>query len=304
MATVTPPVADLPTAVIGVLGGSGLYAMEGLSDVEELELDTPFGPPSDALVRGRIGDATVVFLARHGRHHSYLPAEVPYRANIWAMRSLGVRWLLSCSAVGSLREELRPKDLVIPDQFIDRTQGRPASFFGEGAVAHVAFADPFCSILSQLLGEAVSEVLPAERALHRGGTYVCMEGPAFSTRAESELYRSWGCDVIGMTNHTEARLAREAEIAYSTLAMVTDYDCWHPDHDAVTVEMVIENLRANATTAQQVIQRATAALQQQRPTSPAHHALKDSLMTPADQVPANTRRRLDLFTTPYWGAFS
>ena len=304
MSTATSPVADLPTAVIGVLGGSGLYAMEGLSEVEELVLETPFGRPSDALVRGRIGAATVIFLARHGRHHSYLPSEVPYRANIWAMRSLGVRWILSCSAVGSLRQELKPLDLVIPDQFIDRTHGRPASFFGQGAVAHIAFGDPFCPVLSTLLSDAVAAVLPADRQLHRGGTYLCMQGPAFSTRAESELYRSWGCDVIGMTNHTEARLAREAEIAYSTLAMVTDYDCWHPEPDAVTVEMVIGNLRANAETAQQVVRQAAAAIDQQRPASSAHHALCNSLMTPADQVPAETRRQLDLFTSPYWGPLS
>ena len=304
MSTATSPVADLPTAVIGVLGGSGLYAMEGLSEVEELVLETPFGRPSDALVRGRIGAATVIFLARHGRHHSYLPSEVPYRANIWAMRSLGVRWILSCSAVGSLRQELKPLDLVIPDQFIDRTHGRPASFFGQGAVAHIAFGDPFCPVLSTLLSDAVAAVLPADRQLHRGGTYLCMQGPAFSTRAESELYRSWGCDVIGMTNHTEARLAREAEIAYSTLAMVTDYDCWHTEHDAVTVEMVIGNLRANAETAQQVVRQAAAAIDQQRPASSAHHALCNSLMTPADQVPAETRRQLDLFTSPYWGPLS
>ena len=301
MSTATSPVADLPTAVIGVLGGSGLYAMEGLSEVEELVLETPFGRPSDALVRGRIGDATVIFLARHGRHHSYLPSEVPYQANIWAMRSLGVRWILSCSAVGSLRQELKPLDLVIPDQFIDRTHGRPATFFGQGAVAHIAFGAPFCPVLSKLLSDAVEAVLPADRQLHRGGTYLCMQGPAFSTKAESELYRSWGCDVIGMTNHTEARLAREAEIAYSTLAMVTDYDCWHPDHDAVTVEMVISNLRANATTAQQVVRHAAQAIQQQRPSSPAHNALQNGLLTAPDAVPQATRQKLDLFTRPYWG---
>jgi len=255
-------------------------------------------------VRGRIGEATVVFLARHGRHHRYLPSEVPYRANIWAMRSLGVRWILSCSAVGSLRQELRPLDLVIPDQFIDRTQGRDASFFGQGAVAHIAFGEPFCPDLSRLLGDAVQAVLPADRQLHRGGTYLCMQGPAFSTKAESELYRSWGCDVIGMTNHTEARLAREAEIAYSTLAMVTDYDCWHPDHDAVTVEMVINNLRANATTAQQVVRHAAQAIQKQKPSSPAHSALQNGLLTAPEAVPAATRQKLDLFTRPYWGAAS
>ncbi len=304
MATAHPPVSDLSEATIGILGGSGLYAMEELRDVEELEVPTPFGQPSDRLIRGSLDGTTVIFLARHGRNHSYLPSEVPYRANIWAMRSLGVRWILSCSAVGSLQEQHRPLDLVIPDQFIDRTQGRPTSFFGEGAVAHVAFAEPFCATLSGLLGDAVQAVLPEGRRLHRGGTYLCMQGPAFSTKAESELYRSWGCDVIGMTNHTEARLAREAEIAYSTLAMVTDYDCWHPDHDAVTVEMVINNLRANATTAQQVVRHAVQAIQQQKPASPAHSALQNGLLTAPAAVPAATRRKLDLFTRPYWGAAS
>ena len=304
MATAQPPVSDLSNATIGILGGSGLYAMEELRDVEELEVPTPFGQPSDRLIRGNLDGTTVIFLARHGRHHSYLPSEVPYRANIWAMRSLGVRWILSCSAVGSLQEQHRPLDLVIPDQFIDRTQGRAASFFGEGAVAHVAFADPFCHTLSGLLADAAQSVLPEGRRLHRGGTYLCMQGPAFSTKAESELYRSWGCDVIGMTNHTEARLAREAEIAYSTLAMVTDYDCWHPDHDAVTVEMVINNLRANATTAQQVVRHAAQAIQKQKPSSPAHSALQNGLLTAPEAVPAATRQKLDLFTRPYWGAAS
>ena len=265
----------MPEALIGVLGGSGLYAMEGLSDVEELQLNTPFGKPSDSLRRGRLGDAQVVFLARHGRHHSFLPTEVPYRANIWALRSLGVRWIISCSAVGSLQEALRPLDLVVPDQFLDRTHQRPCSFFGEGAVAHVSLAEPFC-----------------------------MEGPAFSTKAESNFYRSLGCDVIGMTNHTEARLAREAEIAYTTLAMVTDYDCWHPNHDAVTVEMVIANLKANAATAQEVVAKAAAKLHQLRPSSKAHTALANALMTAKEHVPAPTRERLDLFTTPYWGPFN
>jgi 5'-methylthioadenosine phosphorylase len=296
--------ADLSNALIGVMGGSGLYAMADLSDVEELRIDTPYGPPSDALIRGRIGAATVVFLARHGRHHSYLPTEVPYRANLWAMRSLGVRWILSCSAVGSLQENVKPLDLLVPDQFIDRTQQRPLTFFGDGAVAHVTLAAPFCSTLSGLLADAVAEVLPQDRSLHRGGTYLCMEGPAFSTMAESELYRSWGCSVIGMTNHSEARLAREAEIAYSTLAMVTDYDCWHSDHAAVTVDMVIANLHANAHTAQQVVAKAVELLHQQRPASSAHSALKSALMTPKEHVPEATRRRIQLFTEPYWGPLS
>jgi 5'-methylthioadenosine phosphorylase len=294
---------NLSQARLGVLGGSGLYAMEGLENVQEITIDTPFGPPSDCLRLGTLGGMEVVFLARHGRHHSFLPTEVPYRANIWAMRSLGVRWILSPSAVGSLQEQVKPLDMVVPDQFIDRTQQRPISFFGEGAVAHVALADPFCPSLSRLLADVADRLMPEGRSLHRGGTYLCMEGPAFSTRAESNLYRSWGCTVIGMTNHTEARLAREAEIAYATLAMATDYDCWYADHDSVTVEMVIGNLRANAELATQIVRTTAERIGAQRPTSVAHTALRDALMTPADQVPAVTRRKLDLFTEPYWGSF-
>jgi 5'-methylthioadenosine phosphorylase len=293
---------NLAQARLGVLGGSGLYAMEGLANVQELTIDTPFGAPSDSLRLGTLGGMEVVFLARHGRHHTYLPTEVPYRANIWAMRSLGVRWILSPSAVGSLQEQVKPLDMVVPDQFIDRTHQRPISFFGEGAVAHVSLADPFCPSLSRLLADVADSLMPAGRSLHRGGTYLCMEGPAFSTRAESNLYRSWGCSVIGMTNHTEARLAREAEIAYATLAMATDYDCWYADHDSVTVEMVIGNLRANAELATQIVRTTAERIGVQRPSSPAHHALRDALMTPADQVPVATRRKLDLFTEPYWGS--
>ena len=296
--------AELPTARLGVLGGSGLYAMDGLEDVRELDLDTPYGRPSDSLRIGRIGDLEVVFLARHGRHHTFTPTEVPYRANIWALRSLGVRWILSVSAVGSLQEQYRPLDMVVPDQFIDRTHQRPLSFFGEGVVAHVTVADPYCGALSRILEDVGDSLMPEGRRLHRGGTYLCMEGPAFSTRAESELYRSWGCSVIGMTNHTEARLAREAEIAYATLAMVTDYDCWHTEHASVTVEMVIENLRANAALAQEIVRAAAQRVGVQRPASKAHQALRHALMTPVDSVPAATRRKVDLLTTPYWGAFS
>lgn len=297
--TTTAP--DLTLARLGVLGGSGLYAMEGLEDVQEVAVSTPYGEPSDHLRLGRIGDLEVVFLARHGRHHTYSPTEVPYKANLWALRSLGVRWILSVSAVGSLQEQVRPLDMLVPDQFIDRTHQRPLSFFGEGLVAHVAAADPFCPTLSTILADVADSLMPQGRQLHRGGTYLCMEGPAFSTRAESELYRSWGCSVIGMTNHTEARLAREAEMAYATLAMVTDYDCWHQEHDSVTVEMVIGNLQANATLAKQIVRLAAERVAVQRPSSPAHRALRNALMTPAEQVPPETRRRTELFTAPYWG---
>jgi len=224
----------------------------------------------------------VVFLARHGRHHTFTPTEVPYRANIWALRSLGVRWILSVSAVGSLQEQYRPLDMVVPDQFIDRTHQRPLSFFGEGVVAHVTVADPYCAALSRILEDVGDSLMPEGRRLHRGGTYLCMEGPAFSTRAESELYRSWGCSVIGMTN----------------------YDCWHTEHASVTVEMVIENLRANAALAQEIVRAAAQRVAVQRPASKAHQALRHALMTPVDSVPAATRRKVDLLTTPYWGAFN
>ena len=295
---------ELETARVGVIGGSGLYAIKGLENVSEHQLDTPFGCPSDVLRVGQLNGMDTVFLARHGQHHHLLPKEVPYRANIWAMRQLGVRWLISVSAVGSLREDLRPRDMVVPDQFIDRTQQRPQSFFGQGCVAHVSLADPFCAVLSELLADSAETELPEGHRLHRGGTYLCMEGPAFSTRAESELYRSWNCSVIGMTNHTEARLAREAELAYASLSMVTDYDCWHSDHAAVSVEMVIGNLQANAAATEPILSKLMERLRSERPRSEAHTALASALITPKDAVPAETRQRLDLLTSPYWGAWS
>ena len=294
---------NLSKARVGVIGGSGLYAIAGLEDEQELEVQTPFGRPSDRFRVGRLEGIDIVFLARHGRHHQFLPREVPYRANLWAMRSLGVRWLVSVSAVGSLQASIRPRDMVVPDQFIDRTQQRPLTFFGEGCVAHVSLADPFCSQLSQLLAEAAKSSLPNGQTLHRGGTYLCMEGPAFSTRAESELYRSWGCSVIGMTNHTEARLAREAELAYTSLSMVTDFDCWHQDHDAVSVEMVMGNLRANALATEPILRTLMQKIGAERPASPAHKALANALVTPKEVVPPQTRHKLDLLTAPYWGAW-
>ena len=293
---------QLDSARVGVIGGSGLYSINSLESIREVQIETPFGSPSDALRIGTLNGVEVVFLARHGRQHHLLPSEVPYRANVWALRSLGVRWLISVSAVGSLREHLRPRDMVVPHQFIDRTRQRPQSFFGNGCVAHVSLADPFCPTLSEWLAAAAAGEMPVGHHLHRGGTYLCMEGPAFSTRAESELYRSWGCDVIGMTNHTEARLAREAEIAYASLSMVTDFDCWHDDHDAVTVEMVVGNLKANATATGPILKRLMDSFSEERPGSPAHNALEHALMTSPDAVPAETRKRLDLFTSPYWGS--
>jgi 5'-methylthioadenosine phosphorylase len=284
---------------IGIIGGSGLYKMEALKDVEEVNIETPFGLPSDALIVGTLEETRVAFLARHGRNHHLLPTELPFRANIYAMKSLGVEYLISASAVGSLKAEAKPLDMVIPDQFIDRTKNRISTFFGEGIVAHVAFGDPVCHHLANILADAIESLQLTDSVLHRGGTYVCMEGPAFSTKAESNLHRSWGASVIGMTNLPEAKLAREAEIAYATLALVTDYDCWHPDHDSVTVEMVIGNLQRNAANAQQVIQSAVRRLAANPPVSEAHSALKYAILTPLDKVPAATKAKLNLLLQKY-----
>ncbi len=286
-------------AAIGIIGGSGLYKMEALKEVEEVQIDTPFGRPSDALIVGTLDGTRVAFLARHGRNHHLLPAELPFRANIYAMKSLGVKYLISASAVGSLKAEARPLDMVVPDQFIDRTRNRISTFFGEGIVAHIAFGDPVCPKLANILADAVASLNLTDVTLHRGGTYVCMEGPAFSTKAESNLYRSWGATVIGMTNLPEAKLAREAEIAYATLALVTDYDCWHPDHDSVTVDMVIANLQRNAINAQKVIQETVRRLAENPPESDAHSALKYAILTPLDKVPPTTKEKLGLLLQKY-----
>ena len=284
---------------IGIIGGSGLYQMEALSDVKEVVVDTPFGSPSDALITGTLDGVKVVFLARHGRGHRLLPSELPFRANIYAMKSLGVKYLISASAVGSLQEDIKPLDMVIPHQFIDRTTQRVSTFFGEGIVAHVSFGDPVCLALADVLGGAIAHLQLPNAELHNGGTYVCMEGPAFSTKAESHLYRSWGANIIGMTNLTEAKLAREAEIAYATLAMVTDYDCWHPDHDNVTVEMVIDNLHKNATNAQAIIRETVRRLSDAPPASEAHTALQYAVLTPPDAMPAATKKKLQLLLKKY-----
>lgn len=286
-------------AKIGIIGGSGLYKMEALEKIKEVQIDTPFGSPSDALILGELEGTTVAFLARHGRNHHLLPSELPFCANIHAMKQLGVEYIISASAVGSLKEEVKPLDLVVPDQFIDRTKNRIATFFGEGLVAHIAFGDPVCANLATLVADAVAYADLAEVNLHRGGTYVCMEGPAFSTKAESNLYRSWGATVIGMTNLTEAKLAREAEIAYATLALVTDYDCWHSEHDSVTVEMVIANLQRNAINAQKVIQEAVKRIVANPPESAAHSALKYAILTSLDRVPQATLQKLELLLKKY-----
>jgi 5'-methylthioadenosine phosphorylase len=273
---------------IGIIGGSGLYDMGDVTDRKEVTLTTPFGDPSGPYVIGTLRGRRVAFLARHGAGHRLSPSELNFRANIFGMKTLGVEYILSASAVGSLKEEYTPLDIVIPDQFIDRTRGRISTFFGRGLVAHVGFAHPFCKILS---GIAYNSGQQAGATLHKGGTYVCMEGPQFSTLAESRLYRSWGADIIGMTNLQEAKLAREAEICYTTVALVTDYDCWHPDHDSVTVDMVIANLVQNARTAQLLIATAVEQLPFER-TCECASALKYALITRPDAVPDAVRNEL------------
>ncbi len=275
-------------AKIGVIGGSGLYQMEGLADVEEVRLETPFGDPSDKYVLGKLEGKPVAFLARHGVGHRILPSELNFRANIFGFKLLGVEHIVSASAVGSLKEDIHPLDVVIPDQLIDRTRGRISTFFGNGIAAHVEFSHPFCARLSKLLYEAALDAGP--RA-HRGGTYVCIEGPQFSTLAESELYRSWGAHVIGMTNLQEAKLAREAEISYATLALVTDYDCWHVSHASVTVEQIIRNLQKNAEAAHKIIARTVKALDLSV-ASPQAHSLKNAIITHPDYIPERVKRDL------------
>lgn len=287
-------------ASIGIIGGSGLYKMEALKNIREISLDTPFGKPSDSFIVGELADVTVAFLARHGRGHHLLPSEIPFRANIHAMKQLGVEYLISASAVGSLQEEAKPLDMVIPNQFIDRTRQRISTFFGEGIVAHIGFGDPICPQLAQYLSTAIAGLNLEGVDLHEKGTYVCMEGPAFSTLAESNLYRSWGGTVIGMTNLPEAKLAREAEIAYATLALVTDYDCWRQGHDHVTVEMIISNLQKNAVNAQRVILETVQQLAAKPFESIAHSALQYAVLTPKENFPAPTYEKLSLFLDKYF----
>jgi 5'-methylthioadenosine phosphorylase len=274
---------------IGIIGGSGLYDMAELTDREERKVETPFGEPSAPYVIGTLRGKRVAFLARHGIGHRLMPSELNFRANIFGFKTLGVEYILSASAVGSLKEEYKPLDLVIPDQFLDRTRGRVSTFFGEGLVAHVGFAHPFCRTLSDVV-YAAAEASPA--TVHRGGTYVCMEGPQFSTLAESRFYRASGMDIIGMTNLQEAKLAREAEICYTTIAPVTDYDCWHPEHDQVTVEMIVANLTQNAATAQKVIADAVGKLPFDR-TCECATALKYAIITRQEAIPEQVKRDLD-----------
>ena len=273
---------------IGIIGGSGLYDLEELTDREEITLTTPFGDPSGPYLAGTLRGRRVAFLARHGAAHGLLPSELNFRANIYGMKRLGVGSILSASAVGSLREELRPLDIVIPDQFLDRTRGRISTFFGRGVVAHVAFAHPICHVLAGVVADSAGSV---GATVHRGGTYVCMEGPQFSTLAESKLYRAWGMDIIGMTNLQEAKLAREAEICYVTMALVTDYDCWHPDHDSVTVDMIVANLVQNAKAARRIIVEAVDRVPAER-TCACAKALESAIITRKEFVPEQTKRDL------------
>ncbi|TVQ92776.1 MAG: S-methyl-5'-thioadenosine phosphorylase [Deltaproteobacteria bacterium] len=283
---------------IGILGGSGLYDMPGLKDRREERVDTPFGSPSDAILLGDLDGETLAFLPRHGRGHRFNPSEVNYRANVWALRKLGVEWIISVSAVGSLREEVVPGHVVVIDQFIDRTKGRHATFFEGGVVGHIAFADPVCSTLRGFLLQAANE---AGATVHDGGTYVCMEGPAFSTRAESHLYRSWGGKVIGMTNLPEAKLAREAGISYATLAMATDYDCWHEAHDAVTVDQVVATLKKNVALAQRAVAHAVPLILSHAGPCPASRAAEGAIMTDPSKIPTDRREALAVIAGQFLG---
>ncbi len=280
---------------IGVIGGSGLYDMAELTAREEVAVSTPFGAPSAALVVGTLAGQRVAFLARHGAGHRLLPSELNFRANLFAMKTLGVEWIVSASAVGSLQEQYRPLDIVIPDQFLDRTRGRVGTFFGRGLVAHITFAHPVCRRLTGIVSESARTT---DARVHVGGTYVCMEGPQFSTLAESRLYRSWGMDIIGMTNLQEAKLAREAEICYATLALVTDYDCWHPDHDHVTVDMIVQNLVRNAATAQAVIKAVVERLPVDR-TCECATALASAIITRPEAMSPETRKQLAPLVSKY-----
>ena len=291
--------ADLPQAALGVIGGSGLYQMEGLSDVREVRVETPFGDPSDAITVGRLGDTSLAFLPRHGRGHRLNPTEVPSRANIWALKRLGVQRIISVSAVGSLREDYAPQHLVVPDQRFDRTKLRPGTFFEGGVVVHASFAEPFCPHLSGLLSQTMATL--DDVTSHRGGTLVCIEGPLFSTKAESRIYRQLGCDLIGMTALPEAKLAREAEICYATIACVTDYDVWRESEEAVTVEMVVSNLQKNVANAQRIIRALAGKLPTDRSASPCDcaSALENAILTDPTTIPASVRERYALLLGKY-----
>ncbi len=283
--------------IVGIIGGSGLYEMDGLEILREEQVRTPFGEPSDRYVLGRLEGRPVAFLARHGRGHSLMPSELNFRANIYGFKALGAEWVLSASAVGSMREDVKPRDILIPDQFFDRTNGRVGTFFGNGLIAHVSLADPTCPPLGDVLYRAG---LRAGASMHRGGTYLCIEGPQFSTRAESRIYRSWGVDVIGMTNLQEAKLAREAEICYATMALVTDYDVWHESEEDVSVESVVAVLRQNVTTARTILRMAVTMIPPER-TCACGHALRDAIITARERIPAEVKRDLAPIVGKYLG---
>lgn len=281
---------------VGIIGGSGLYDIEGIKDIEKVRLDTPFGQPSDEFILGNLEAQQVVFLPRHGRNHAFLPSELNYRANIYGMKKLGVERIFSVSAVGSLKEEIKPQDFLLPDQFVDRTnQARKTTFFGQGIVAHIGFAEPICPVLAKIFYETAKELAINT---HPKGTYLNMEGPAFSTRAESLLYRSWGMDVIGMTNMPEARLSREAEICYVTLAMVTDYDCWHAEEETVSADLILQNMKKNIQNAKRLIKSAIGKLPAKRDCH-CPHALKNAIISSPKDIPAEVKQRLDIIIGKY-----
>lgn len=281
--------------LIGIIGGSGLYNIEGIKDIQSVSVDTPFGKPSDSFTVGTLEGRQVAFLPRHGKGHTILPSELNFRANIYAMKKLGAGHIIAVSAVGSMKEEIKPLDIVIPDQFFDRTRGRVSTFFGEGIVGHVSFADPVCGTLADKLHQAAKSV---GARVHKGGTYLCMEGPLFSTRAESHIYRQWGVSIIGMTNLQEAKLAREAEICYSTLAMSTDYDCWRVEEEPVTLEMIIGNLNKNAETAKRILKAVIPTIAKDR-TCACATASQNAIVTHKDKIPENTKKKLDVIFGKY-----
>jgi len=280
---------QMTQADIGIIGGTGVYGVEGMTNIRELDVDTPFGKPSSKIMIGTVQDVVVAFISRHNIGHLILPHEIPYAANVYAMKDLGVKYLLSFTAVGSLREDYKPSDIVLVDQYIDRTFNRQQSFFGNGIVAHIPFGEPVCHKLKDVVKEAL---VPLNVVVHETGTLVCIEGPAFSTKAESNMYRQWGASIVGMTAIPEAKLAREAEIAYVSIAMVTDFDCWHPDHDHVTVDIVMENLKKNGFNAQRAVVEVVKLIQNNRFVSKAHNTLQDSIMTPVDRIPEETKTKL------------
>jgi 5'-methylthioadenosine phosphorylase len=279
-------------AEIGVIGGSGVYGVQGMIDIQEIDLDTPFGKPSCKLMVGTVEGVVIAFIARHDTTHRLLPNEVPYAANIYALKTLGVKYILAFTAVGSLREDYKPSDIVLVDQYIDRTFSRKPTFFSDGIIVHIPFGDPVCHTFKSIVKEALEPLKAANTTIHEEGTLVVIEGPAFSTRAESNMHRLWGASVVGMTAIPEAKLAREAEIAYVSVALVTDYDCWHPDHDAVTVEMVMNNLKTNGLNAQKAVVEVVKKIKDNRFVSKAHSALRDSILTPIDHIPEKTKTKL------------